>query len=257
MFRKWWHGLLVGLFIGVVFVAVPGAQTYLWSSINGVPFAPGIMVGAGSEAAPSIAFAGDSDTGIYKVANGYIGFVSNGGRVMQTQSTGLVITSNPATISFISSATSAVLESASGSRALTLKDADGGGPIDFRLSAGSGSYMSYKAVTELVTVAAAATTDTTVTIPANAIVYAVSVRVTTVIPTAATFTVTGASSGTAFQTGASVSTAATSTDAGTKACPYLNTTEQAIRITPNTSPANNTGRVRVVVYYMQVVPPTS
>ena len=111
--------------------------------------------------------------------------------------------------------------------------------------------------TELTTIAAAATTDTTITIPANVIVLGVSVRVTVVIPTAATFTVTGATSGTAFQTGASVSTAATTTDAGTKSCPYLNTSAQAIRITPNAQPADNSGRVRVTIHYLAITPPTS
>ena len=111
--------------------------------------------------------------------------------------------------------------------------------------------------TELTTIAAAATTDTTITIPANVIVLGVSVRVTVVIPTAATFTVTGATSGTAFQTGASVSTAATTTDAGTKSCPYLNTSAQTIRITPNAQPADNSGRVRVTIHYLAITPPTS
>jgi hypothetical protein len=53
-------------------------------------------------------------------------------------------------------------------------------------------------LTELVTVAAAAYTDTTISIPANAMVYGVRVSVDTVIPTASTFTVTGATSTTEF-----------------------------------------------------------
>ena len=121
----------------------------------------------------------------------------------------------------------------------------------------NGQVLKVQSLTELTTIAAAATTDTTINIPANAIVLGVSVRVTTVIPTAATFTVTGATSGTAFQTGASVSTAATTTDAGTKNCPFLNATAQAIRITPNAQPADNTGRVRVTIHYLAITPPTS
>uniref|UniRef100_A0A6M3LIW2 Uncharacterized protein n=1 Tax=viral metagenome TaxID=1070528 RepID=A0A6M3LIW2_9ZZZZ len=114
-----------------------------------------------------------------------------------------------------------------------------------------------ESVTELTTIAAAATTDTAIDIPANCIVLGVSVRVTTVIPTAATFTVTGATSSTAFQNGVSVSTAATTTDSGMKSCPYLNTAAQKVRITPDLSPANNTGRVRVTVHYIQVAAATS
>lgn len=109
---------------------------------------------------------------------------------------------------------------------------------------------------ELLTIAAAATTDTAFTVPANCVIKAVSVRVTTVIPTAATFTVTGATSGTVFNT-ANVSTAATSTDPGTKAYGYFNGTAQKIRITPDLTPGAATGVVRVTVVYEVVTPPTS
>jgi hypothetical protein len=125
------------------------------------------------------------------------------------------------------------------------------------LQGANGQAAGWKYLTELTTIAAAATTDTAIQIPANAIVMAVSVRVTTVIPTAATFTVIGTTSSTAFQTGASVSTAATTTDAGTKSCPYLNTTAQTIRITPNLTPADDSGRVRVTIIYFDSTPPTS
>ena len=125
------------------------------------------------------------------------------------------------------------------------------------VQAGNGQALGIKRLTELTTIAAAATTDTAIQIPANAVVFAVSVRVTTVIPTAATFTVIGTTSSTAFQTGASVSTAANTTDVGTKACPYLNTTAQTVRITPNLTPADNTGRVRVTIHYYDITPPTS
>ena len=120
-----------------------------------------------------------------------------------------------------------------------------------------GQQFGLHSLTELTTIAAAATTDTTIQIPVNAIVIGVSVRVTTVIPTAATFTVIGTTSSTAFQTGASISTAATTTDVGTKSCPYLNTTAQTIRITPNLTPADNTGRVRATIHYMAVTAPTA
>jgi len=101
------------------------------------------------------------------------------------------------------------------------------------------------------TIAAAATTDTTIQIPVNAVVFAVSVRVTTAIPTAATFTVTGTTSGTTFNT-ASVSTALNSTDVGTLATPYKNGAAQTIRITPNLTPGDTTGRVRVTIHYYDI-----
>lgn len=121
----------------------------------------------------------------------------------------------------------------------------------------NGQLVSIKQLTELTTIAAAATTATTIQIPANAIVFGVSVRVTTVVPDAATFTVTGTTSATAFQTGASVSTAATTTDAGTKSCPYLNTAAQTITFTFNTAPLTNTGRIRITIHYVEITPATS
>lgn len=120
----------------------------------------------------------------------------------------------------------------------------------------NGQAIELRQLTELLTVAAAATTDTTIQIPANTIVKYVSVRTTTAIPTASTYTVTGATSGTTFNT-AAVSTAVDSTDKGNAAGAYVNTATQAIRITPDLTPADNTGRVRVTVYYEDVVAPTS
>lgn len=92
--------------------------------------------------------------------------------------------------------------------------------------------------------------------PANSIVLAVDVRVTVVIPTAATFTVGDSGNAARFST-ASVSTAADSTDPGTKAGAYYNASALAIRLTPNAQPADNTGRVRVTIHYIQVTPATS
>ena len=120
----------------------------------------------------------------------------------------------------------------------------------------NGQRLNIKTLTELTTIAAAATTDTTIAIPLNAIVFYVSVRVTTVIPTAATFTVIGTTTATAFNR-AAVSSAVDSTDVGTLNCPYANGAAQTIRITPNATPAANTGRVRVTIGYYDVTVPTS
>lgn len=111
-------------------------------------------------------------------------------------------------------------------------------------------------LTELTTIAAAASTDTTIQMPANSVVLAVSVRVTVVIPTAVSFTVGDSGSAARFST-AAVSTAATSTDAGTKAGAYYNATALSVRITPNAQPADNSGRVRVSIFYYTSTPPTS
>jgi len=119
-----------------------------------------------------------------------------------------------------------------------------------------GEKVRLQSVTELLTIAAAATTDTVIDIPANAVIKAVTVRVTTVIPTAATFTVTGATTGTVWNTVA-VPVAATTTDKGNLAAGTYNVAAQKVRITPNVNPANNTGRVRITIFYEDITPPTS
>jgi len=121
----------------------------------------------------------------------------------------------------------------------------------------NGQQLNTHYVTELTTIAAAATTDTAIQIPLNTIVKSCSVRVTTVIPTAATFTVTGTTSGTQFDVAGGVSTAAGTTDKGINNTPYRNGAAQTIRITPNLTPADNSGRVRVTCWYEDVTPATS
>lgn len=120
----------------------------------------------------------------------------------------------------------------------------------------NGQLFTEQQVTELTTIAAAATTDTALTVPANAVILAVSVRVVTVIPTATTFTVTATTGGTQFNT-AAVSVAAGSTDPGTKAGAFYQSAATHIRFTPSATPATGTGQVRVTVYYYTVTPPTS
>lgn len=121
----------------------------------------------------------------------------------------------------------------------------------------NGQLAQIKSLSELTTIAAAASTDTAIQMPAGAIVLAVSVRVTTLIPTAATFTVGDSGSAARFNTGASVLVAAGTTDKGTKAGAYYNAGALAVRITPNLTPAAATGVVRVTIHYLDVTPPTS
>jgi hypothetical protein len=124
------------------------------------------------------------------------------------------------------------------------------------LPATNGQNIEILSLTEETTIAAAANTDTTIQMPAAAIVLGVSVRVTTLIPTAATFTVGDSGSAARFNT-AAVAVAAGSTDKGTKAGAYYNATAAAIRITPNLTPATATGKVRVTIHYISVTPATS
>lgn len=134
---------------------------------------------------------------------------------------------------------------------------NGNAAQEFRVYAGNGGFMSLvKTVNESLTIAAAATTASATTIPAGAILLSVAVRVTTVIPTAATFTVTTTTGGTTLNT-AAVSTAANSTDAGTAAGASYRAASTTVTITPNATPGAGTGVIRLTYYYIQVTPPTS
>jgi hypothetical protein len=109
---------------------------------------------------------------------------------------------------------------------------------------------------QLLTIAAAASTDSTAFFDAQDIVLAVNVRVTVAIPTAATFNVTLTTTGTTLNT-AAVSTAANSTDLGTNNCPVRSTAAQGVTITPDVPPAANTGRVRITAYCYRIATATS
>lgn len=120
-------------------------------------------------------------------------------------------------------------------------------------------------ISESLTLAAAASTDTTANLlPAGAIIEAVVVRVTTVIPTAATFSVGDATTAARFGTGIAVAanTTATCIDhwSGAVATLASGPTQAAaakIRITPNLTPATATGVLRITTFYRQFTPPTS
>lgn len=131
------------------------------------------------------------------------------------------------------------------------------GQVQMAGNSANGQNISIESVSELTTIAAAATTATAIQIPLNAVVFAVSVRVTVIIPTAATFTVTGTTSTTQFDVAGGVAVAAGTTDVGTANCTYKNGAAQTITITPNLVPAANTGRVRVTIHYYKCTPATS
>jgi len=122
--------------------------------------------------------------------------------------------------------------------------------------AANGQAFQIQSLTELTTIAAAATTTTAIQLPANAIILSVSVRVVTVIPTATTFTVGDSGSAARYNT-AAVAVAAGTTDKGTKAGAYYNASALGVLITPSATPATATGQVRVNIHYMSVTPPTS
>ncbi len=124
----------------------------------------------------------------------------------------------------------------------------------------NGQEVAHKTLTELTTIAAAATTDTTIQIPQYALVYSVSVRVTTVITAPTTdFTVGTAATADLFSgTGRTVSAAATTTDPCTAGGVIYFNAATAVRLTMNGgNPGDALGRVRVTINYIDVTPPTS
>ena len=123
------------------------------------------------------------------------------------------------------------------------------GPTSF------GQSIDEEMIAELTTIAAAAFTDTTIQIPANCQVTAVSVRVTVAIPTASTFDVGVSGATTRYGTGISV--AANTTHPGMGDGVRFYGSAIAVRITPDLLPLADTGRVRVTIHYRRITPPTS
>lgn len=120
----------------------------------------------------------------------------------------------------------------------------------------NGQKFGIKRLTELTTIAAAATTDTSIQIPAHGVVMAVSVRVTVTIPTSTSFDV--GVSGATSRYGATLGVAAGTTNPGTNDATRYYSSASAIRFTMNGgAPANNNGRVRVTIWYYDSTPPTS
>jgi hypothetical protein len=120
----------------------------------------------------------------------------------------------------------------------------------------NGQALNVLTQTEVMTIAASASSNSASPIPGGAIILGISVRVTAAVTCTTNFTVGDAGSATRYSTGA-VSKALNSTDRGTKAGAYYNASNTAIVITPDTTPSDNTGRVRTTIHYIQIDPPTS
>lgn len=116
------------------------------------------------------------------------------------------------------------------------------------------------------TIAAAASSDSANTsiLPANSLIGLVLGRVTTVIPTAATFNVGDAT--TAARFASSVAVAATTTFVGmnhwfgnvtTTAAGPTQAANAAVRITPNLTPGAATGRLALQTWSITGIPPTA
>lgn len=213
----------------------------------------------GTAAAPNYTYVGFPTTGTYVGATNNRWVVSQGGVAGFAVSSGGIVLPSTGGL-FWGSTTDPdggidLMLAREAAGILALKN--GNAAQESRVYAGNGGFMSQvKSVNELLTIAAAATTVSVTSIPAGAILLAVSPRVTTVIPTAATFTITTSVGGTTLTT-AAVSTAAGSTDKGTAAGASYRAAATTVTITPNLTPGAATGVVRLTFYYLEVTPPTS
>lgn len=140
----------------------------------------------------------------------------------------------------------------------------GGSTISSSTSMGlvgsNGQVFKFERLTELVSVGTGLTTKaTTIQIPANCLVMAIPVRVTVLPGGTSTMTVTATTSTTEFQTGASIATAANTTDEGIKNCPknLAGTAAQTVTFTFNTATNNTLGRIRIDIFYLSITPATS
>jgi len=115
--------------------------------------------------------------------------------------------------------------------------------------------LAVQSITELTTIAAAIYTDTTIQIPANSIVVGVSGRVT--VQPGGTTTVDCGVSGFTARYADDISTVAGQTWTGIIDGTRAYTTAVSVRLTPDTTPSDTAGRVRVTIHYITITPPTS
>jgi hypothetical protein len=231
-----------------------GASGTTWKNVY---FGTQAIGPVGSATNPTYSFTGATNYGFYFITSTNVALsLAGAAKILWNTAQGTFRASNmPISWDNADSFGSVSLQiSRDAANVLALKNSDNA--QTFRTYAGNGANLGIVTVNESLTIAAAASTDSTTTIPAGAVILAVAVRVTTVIPTAATFTVTAATGGATFDT-AAVSTAANSTDAGTAAGALYTAAGTKVRITPNLNPATATGVVRLAIMYYLATPPTS
>jgi hypothetical protein len=119
----------------------------------------------------------------------------------------------------------------------------------------NGQNLQSKALTEATTIAASDATVTSIEIPKDAVVLAVSVRVLSSIPSATEFSV--GVTGAATRYGGALSNAVDVKNPGTSDYGRYYGASTCILITPDVTPSSNAGKIRVTIHYIEVTPPTS
>lgn len=231
------------------------AQTPATANTTGIVLANRVLVGDGDfPGYSSVSFptSGFSVNGV-----GRPGIYVGGVKYAEITTAGLDISASTGAIRLGTSLNATLRRTATGEITLGSSLALNDGVLQLNKvvrNSASGAQASSGVSTELVTIAASASTDTTANLlPADAYIEAVTVNVVTAIPTAATFDVGDAVTAGRFATGVAVA-------AGTKAVGLTHTdqtgaagpkqtTAAKVRITPNATPAAATGVVRVDVFW--------
>ena len=131
----------------------------------------------------------------------------------------------------------------------------------FKVGTANSAYCRLQSISEEITIDAAATSvSATNLLPADSFIVGIVGRVTTVIPTAATFDVgaTGVSAnGVADDIAVAAGTQFNSLAHATQLAPFAQNAANTLTITPNLTPGDNTGRLRVTVFYYDLTAPGS
>jgi hypothetical protein len=202
-----------------------------------------LLLPNGAVGAPALAFGAEPTFGLYRAAGQVL-------RVQGASGTGLEIAIGGGYVSL------AAMELQWGtSRDVAMgRVAAGQLYIGFG-NAGNGQKAGLKMLSELTTIAAAAFTDTTIQIPAEAQVEFVTARVT--VKPGGTDTFDYGVAGATDRYGTGISSNANTTAKGAKAGVLYYAAAVAIRYTPNVVPSDTAGRIRTTIHYRDVTPPTS
>ena len=110
--------------------------------------------------------------------------------------------------------------------------------------------------TELLTIAAAATTTSNIVLPANRVILGVTSRVTVQPGGTVSYDLGVGGATTHFGTGISTTANTTNANAGINGSKVIGGSTVALLITPDGTPSDTVGRIRLSILYIDLTPPT-
>lgn len=212
--------------------------------------------------APAISFTGDTDTGFHNQAANIIQCTTGATERMRIESGFISLGTNMLAFGTAPNARDAALRRTAAG-VLEINTGTAGAYRDLRVrsllrSGENGQYAQITALTESHTLAAAATSDTTIQIPAGAMVLGVDIRVTTEITGCDTLDVGVAGATTRYGTGIALTAGTTNATCATVSAPTIYQSATAIRFSAIGGGASFTaGVVRVTVHLVQISAATS